>query len=354
MPTAPAFTAELLRASARALAGLASARLLETHPELLDRRADAFEAWRAHLEAQLEDLAAAVEVGDPQLFARQVRWLREAAEVRGVTAEELRLALGALAVTLRERLQENAVTQALRTLEAGVATLDEPTVAPPAVAAAARPAARAQAFLEAVLSGEARRARSTLAAALSDGELTPRSLVEEVLLPACREAGRRWHLGQLGVAEEHVVSSAVRSALVELGASAPAIPTDAPGVLLAAVSGDGHDLALHALATLLELDGWRVSLAGADTPALDLVLAAQAVRADVVALSATLLSHRSDLAETIRALRATPGFAVPILVGGGAVPDLAAARDLGADGFAPTVSAALDEARRLSGRSARH
>jgi hypothetical protein len=57
----------------------------------------------------------------------------------------------------------------------------------------------------------------------------------------------------------------------------------------------------------------------------------RALHALPVALAATTGDDRRGLREAVRCVRAVVG-ATPVLVGGGAVPDEAAARRLGADG----------------------
>lgn len=349
MSTPPAFAAELLRASGRALAGVAAARLLEENPGLGARYGpDAFDLWRAHLAAQLGDLATAVEEADPAVFVRQLRWFRSAAASRDLPQEDLVASLRALEAALRERmpqvdpsLWDPMLTTAVLALEAPATDGQRPEVV--AESEGAR-------FLADVLAGRSRQARARASELIDTGRLEAERLVEDVLLPVAREAGRRWHLGQLGIAEEHVVTSAVRAALADLSASAPVPAADAPGAVIAAVAGDAHDTALHALAALLEYDGWRVSVAGADTPAVDLALAARSLGGSLVILSATLVSQRHALRLAIEDLRSVPSFDLPVLVGGGAIPDRRAAESVGADGHAVRISAAVVEANRLVGR----
>jgi len=346
MSTPPAFAAELLRASGRALAGVAAARLLQENPELSARSGpDAFDLWRSHLAAQLGDLATAVEESDPSVFVRQLRWFRTAVTSRDLPQEDLVASLRAVEAALRERLPQVSPSLWDPMFTTAVMSLDGP---PQDVHRAEfderSPAAQ---FLAEVLAGRSRVARAEAVERVATGRGSASSLVEEVLLPVAREAGRRWHIGQLGIAEEHVVTATVRAALADLSAAAPIPPDDSPGAVIAAVAGDAHDTALHALAALLEYDGWRASVAGADTPAIDLAHAARTLRASIVVLSATLVSQRHALRIAIEDLRSVPGFGLPILVGGAAVPDAGAARALGADGYAATLSGAVGEANRL-------
>lgn len=350
MPTTPhAFAAELLRASGHALAGVAAARLLRDHPELTERYGpQAFDLWRSHIAAQLGDLATAIEESDPAVFVGQLRWFRAALMSRALPQEDVGLSLRAIEATLRERtpqvdsvVWDSLFTTAAQALEAVATEASSPEFDADSAASS---------FFELTLSGRSREARATAVELVASGRLGAEELVERVLLPVAREAGRRWHLGQLGIAEEHVISSVVRTALADLSSAAPVPDPNAPGVIIASVAGDSHDTALHALAALLEYDGWRVSVAGADTPAVDLARATRSLGASLVVLSATLVSQRHVLRVAIEDLRAVPGFDAPILVGGAAVPDLRTAQSVGADGYASSLTGAVQEANRLVGR----
>jgi methanogenic corrinoid protein MtbC1 len=350
MPTTPhAFAAELLRASGRALAGVAAARLLQDDPQLAERYGPgAFDLWRAHIAAQLADLATAIEESDPTVFVRQLRWFRAALTSRELPQADVGLSLRAIEATLRERtpqiapsLWDTFFTAAARSLESAAAEASPPEFDADSAASS---------FFVLTLAGRSREARAAAVQLVASGRMGAEELVERVLLPVEREAGRRWHLGQLTVAEEHIVTSVIRTAMADLSAAAPVPAPTAPGAVIAAVAGDSHDTALHALAALLEYDGWRVSVAGADTPAVDLARATRSLGASLVVLSATLVSQRHALRAAVDDLRAVPGFDAPILVGGAAIPDERAARSVGADGYASNLTLAVQEANRLVGR----
>ncbi|MEZ6015309.1 MAG: cobalamin-dependent protein [Planctomycetota bacterium] len=353
MPNAPAYAAELLRASARALAGVAAAQLVEDEPDL-SARDDAFELWRGHVAAQIADLAAAIDAADDALFVRQVRWSASAALSRQMPYAHLVAALRATERALEERMPQLEPSLWRPALEAAQCALSEDATAHagPAGSATVAPAleARPASILDEILRGRSRAARATIAELVDRGLCSAESVVEDLVIPITREVGRRWHQGQLSIAEEHIVSATLRSTLADLSAAAPVPDPGAPGVVIASVAGDTHDLALHALSALLEYDGWRVSVAGADTPARDLARAATTLNASLVILSATLVSQRHELRAAIAMLRAEPSFRAPILVGGGALSDAKSADAVGADGFAPTLTRAVQVANQLIGR----
>jgi methanogenic corrinoid protein MtbC1 len=104
-------------------------------------------------------------------------------------------------------------------------------------------------------------------------------------------------------------------------------------VVLAAPQGDLHGLPVALAADLVRGAGFDAEDLGADLPHESLVHAARRTqRLVAVALAATTRDNRSGLREAVRCLRES-GADVPVFVGGGAVPDEAAALRLGADGW---------------------
>lgn len=111
--------------------------------------------------------------------------------------------------------------------------------------------------------------------------------LEKILRPLLESVGERWKCGDLTVAEEHLVTEAVRSRLGHLLA-------DAGGgvrgtAVLACPPGERHELGLMMLAIGLRRDGWKVVYLGADTPVSDAVDVAHRHSARVLGISCTVV-----------------------------------------------------------------
>jgi MerR family transcriptional regulator, light-induced transcriptional regulator len=160
--------------------------------------------------------------------------------------------------------------------------------------------------------------------------------LEEILRPLLQTIGERWERNELSVADEHVLSEAVRSRLGHLLA-------DSGGglrgtVVLACAPGERHELGLMMLAIALRRDGWKVIYLGADTPVADAVALAQQQSAKVLALSVAMKERADALG---RAAIRTDG--VELVIGGAAAsPALAKqlnARYAGGKRIADSVAA---------------
>ena len=109
-------------------------------------------------------------------------------------------------------------------------------------------------------------------------------VVIDVLTPALVEVGERWHRGQFSIAQERIVSSAVRKQLSSVLDTYSRIATG-PLMVLSTPAGERHELGILMCALLAASRNIRCHYLGADLPAEDLVTYATRVRADVLALS---------------------------------------------------------------------
>lgn len=342
MTRAAAFTAEIVRSSSRGLAGLATALLFERVAEATERYGDeGFETWRKTMAARLEALASALEAGDSTIFSDDVGWFRSMSMSRGIPKADLISAYECMEETLRGQLPEEALGSVDDLLREGRSSLE----AEDSLAAEFAAGSEASKLFDLALLGDLGGSRRFMLDGLKEGRFDIEGAVVEVLLPAAREAGRRWHLGKLGVAAEHVVTSTLRSALHSLTAVLDKPEPNGKACFIAAVPGDAHDTGLAALALLLESKGWRVALAGADTPIEEIDVTAEGYECDLIALSATLTSQRYALSSYLS--RRTSEL--PVLVGGAAVRNAEDALRLGASGFARDLVEGVTRAEELVG-----
>jgi MerR family transcriptional regulator, light-induced transcriptional regulator len=159
----------------------------------------------------------------------------------------------------------------------------------------------------------------TLALASLDEALTA------VLAPALIDIGELWAAGELTVAQEHLASSAVRSALQRLLADARA---SVRGVaVLACAPGERHEIGLMMLAVLLRCDGWQVAFLGADTPLEDALGFATTIGATALCFSAATPEGARDVRGWIDDQRVPDTLEVTIGGRGTEIQDLSAAVD---------------------------
>ena len=119
--------------------------------------------------------------------------------------------------------------------------------------------------------------------------LRPLDLLRDVLRPVLVQVGDDWHRGRTGIAQEHVMSSAIRHVL----GSFLRLHTrrDVPARLLFATpSGERHEIATLGAAMLAASSGLGVAYLGPDLPARDIVESVKPSGAQVLVLGLTTAS----------------------------------------------------------------
>jgi methanogenic corrinoid protein MtbC1 len=346
------FPAGLLERSAAGYAGYAAAALIEKEPELAARLGpDALTGWKHHLTQRVLELAAALATGEPQLFVARVLWTAKAFRARQQDERSVRASVEALRGVLAERLPEAARAVALQYVDQSLRALDSGPVTPfDAELDPSQPADNlALRYLQKVLEGDVAAAVGEVVGAVRAGLSVPAAYLE-VLLPAQREIGRLWHLGEVSVAEEHLVTFATQRAMAVLVSEARCAPANGKCAIVAAVASNAHDIGLRAVADLYQLAGWRTIFLGADVPMDDLPVAISYFRGDLVLLGATLSVQLPRVQQAIAAIHERAERPAKILVGGAAfdeAPDLW--QKFGADGYAARADDAVTLGARLVG-----
>jgi len=135
----------------------------------------------------------------------------------------------------------------------------------------------------------------------------------------------------------------------------PHLPADAGAkagkVVIGAVKGDLHDIGYGLVSKQLELAGFEVHKMGVDVPAMTFIDKAQEVDADIIGLSAFLITTIPNCAEVVEYLRdmgLKDKFQVII---GGAETSQEKAEKMGADGWAPNAVEAVTLCKGLMSRS---
>lgn len=141
-----------------------------------------------------------------------------------------------------------------------------------------------------------------------------------VVRPLLHDVGERWQRGELTVAEEHLVSEAVRARLAQLLADAGG---GVRGIaVLACGPGERHELGVMTAAIALRRDGWKVVYLGGDTPVADALALAGRLSARLLGISLAMLERGPELEHALSQVQRLPGLTV-VLGGAGATPELA-------------------------------
>lgn len=124
--------------------------------------------------------------------------------------------------------------------------------------------------------------------------LKPRDLVQRVLFRFLKQVGDEWHANRLTIAQEHLLSAAVRSllgAMVRLYSKEDV----SRRLLFATPSGERHEFGILAAALLAAAGGLGVVYVGADVPARLIVDSAARSGVDVVVLAVIYSASTREL-----------------------------------------------------------
>lgn len=197
-----------------------------------------------------------------------------------------------------------------------------------------------------VIDGQAPAVQAGVEAALAEG-VKADVILNQALIAAMDEVGRRFETGDFFVPEMLIAARAMQAGLTLLKPHlADAEVKSAGKVAIGTVKGDLHDIGKNLVAMMLEGAGFEVKDLGVDVTPEVFVQAAQS-GVQVIGMSALLTTTMSNMQRTIEALSsAGVRDKVKVVIGGAPVTEDYAKR-IGADAFAPDASSATRVIRKL-------
>lgn len=146
-------------------------------------------------------------------------------------------------------------------------------------------------------------------------------LVVDTVAPLTIRVGQAWSDGEFAVFEEHLFSELTQRILRQTIASLPATGRS-PRVLMTTVPNELHGLGLLMTETLLALNGAECIPLGTQLPVADIHAAAEAHRADIVALSFSSYYPRRQTSGLLQQLRQLLATDIALWVGGSGAQNL--------------------------------
>ena len=200
---------------------------------------------------------------------------------------------------------------------------------------------------EAILNGNTPAAVEAAHQAL-EGDAAALELVQNHMVPAMDEVGRRFECEDYFVPELLLAARAMKAALALIRPQLTSSGAQPAGrVVIGTVKGDLHDIGKNIVASMLEGGGFEIIDLGADVAPEKFVDAVQANRANLVCLSALLTVTMSSMKTTIEALSAAGLRGQAKIMVGGAPVTQRYADEIGADGYGENAAVAVALARKL-------
>jgi methanogenic corrinoid protein MtbC1 len=147
-----------------------------------------------------------------------------------------------------------------------------------------------------------------------------KNFVIDLVAPLVSSVGEAWASGQFAVFEEHLFSESVQIVLRGAIFSVPQVNhsngAPRPRIVMSTLPQERHGLGLLMAEALLAAEGAHCISLGVQTPLPEIVEAARAKQADIVALSFSLTMNPRHVLDSLRELRSRLPEAVEIWAGG--------------------------------------
>jgi len=173
-------------------------------------------------------------------------------------------------------------------------------------------------------------------------------VLNEGLIAGMDVVGKRFKANEMYIPEVLIAARAMHAAMDILKPLLSESGAPTKGIaIIGTVQGDLHDIGKNLVSMMLEGAGFTVVDIGVDIPADKFVEAVKQNKAHIVGLSALLTTTMPSMKEVIEAIRndsATSG--VKVIVGGAPVTQ-EYADSIGADGYAPDASSAVEISEKL-------
>jgi 5-methyltetrahydrofolate--homocysteine methyltransferase len=147
----------------------------------------------------------------------------------------------------------------------------------------------------------------------------PVAVLNEILLPAMKDVGDRFGAGELILPFVLQSAEVMKRAVAHLEQYLEKREGSSKGtVVIATVYGDVHDIGKNLVHTILSNNGYTVHDLGKQVPINTIIDKAVEVNADVIGLSALLVSTSKQMPACLRELDER-GLSFPVIVGGAAI-----------------------------------
>lgn len=198
-----------------------------------------------------------------------------------------------------------------------------------------------------VIAGNAPKTTEQVQRALDAGH-APAEVLNQAMIPAMEEVGRRFERGDYYVPEMIIAARAMKRGLAILRPHLTAAHIEPVGrALLGTVRGDLHDIGKNLVGMMLEGVGFEVIDLGTDVAPERFVEAVREHQPRFVGMSALLTTTMPNMRKTIEALeKADVRDQVTVIVGGAPITQ-GFADEIGADLYAPDAASAASRIKAI-------
>lgn len=146
--------------------------------------------------------------------------------------------------------------------------------------------------------------------------------VTETMPTVLRHVGEAWLHGEIGIADEHILTEALQNLIRSAMHALPTQSVQAPVVLLTSLPEEDHGLGLLMVQALLESEQASCLPLGLRTPLVDICSACNVVQIDVVGISVSAAYPPRKAQSALKALREMLPTEIELWAGGAGIRTL--------------------------------
>ena len=206
-----------------------------------------------------------------------------------------------------------------------------------------------QRIRDAVITRQRKEIQGLVAAAIEEG-IDPNSIIDQGLVAAMDVVGKQFSDSDIFVPEMLVSALTMKLGLDSVKPLLKSEESQPKGtIIMGTVKGDIHDIGKNIVIMMLEGAGFEVVDLGVDLTVEKLIGQIEAIRPDLLGLSALLTTTMPEMERVLQELEAK-GFRdkLKVMVGGAPVTE-SFSEKIGADGYGADAAEAVQLARRLIG-----
>lgn len=304
----------------------------------------------------LSYLSQAIIAESPPLFETYLEWVKSLFAGLNIPTSELTESLTIARDIFDRRLPPEDSKIVAEYLDAGLKCLAKPPVGTPSFFVDEHPLSDFARKYLAELRGENRPAANAMILDAVAQGTSVKDIYLNVFQPSQYEIGRLWQLNEMTVAEEHYCTAATQLIMAQLYPYTFASKKNGLRLLAVCIGDELHEIGLHMVADLFEMEGWDTYYLGSNTPAAVVLQTLDARRPNVLAISATMTYHVELVGGLIAKVREANLDTIPQIIVGG-YPfnvDPKLWQHVGADGYARDAEQAVAEGNRLTQSTSEH
>ena len=203
-----------------------------------------------------------------------------------------------------------------------------------------------QQLAQKLIAGDAPEVRRLTQEAVDEG-VSPKEILNRGLIAGMEVVGVRFKNNEIFVPEVLISARAMKAAMEILRPLLTSTGVKSRGkVVMGTVKGDLHDIGKNLVSMMLEGAGFEVIDLGISVSPQQFLAAVREYEPHVVGMSALLTTTMIGMKDVVEQLRQAAGDKVKAIIGGAPVTQRFA-DEIGADGYAPDATSAVELVKRL-------